>query len=65
MGVTSVEDNCGLSDISLFRGYAEKIGNSAHEVRNILAMTKKIELPELLAVDNLCAGVETVARQII
>lgn len=31
------------------------MGNGAHELRNFLAMTKKNDLPELIAIDTLAA----------
>lgn len=49
-------ENCPeFSNVESIRGLAISMGNSAHEVRNVLAMTKKTDLPELIAIDTLAA----------
>ena len=42
-------------DVNLLRKQAVIMGNGAHELRNLLAMIKKAELPELIAIDTLAA----------
>jgi len=42
-------------DVDPLRKQAIIMGNGAHELRNLLAMTKKADLPELIAIDTLAA----------
>ncbi|KAL4491342.1 hypothetical protein ABPG72_021728 [Tetrahymena utriculariae] len=52
-------------DISTIREQAIIMGNGAHELRNFFAITKKNDLPELIAIDTLAAQVENQSRQFV
>jgi len=43
----------------------EIVGNGSHAARNILAMKKRLEFPELNAIDTQVAVVEGQAREVI